>query len=33
MLRKDTKTIFEMSDAAFEVKLDKNIFSLQNLQR
>jgi outer membrane lipoprotein-sorting protein len=33
MLRKDTKTIFEMSDAAFEVKLDKGIFSLQNLQR
>jgi outer membrane lipoprotein-sorting protein len=33
MLRKDTKTIFEMSDVAFEVKLDKGIFSLQNLQR
>jgi outer membrane lipoprotein-sorting protein len=33
MLRKDTKTIFEMSDVAFEVKLDKSIFSLQNLQR
>jgi outer membrane lipoprotein-sorting protein len=33
MLRKDTKTVFEMNDVAFEVKLDKSIFSLQNLQR
>jgi len=33
MLRKDTKTIFEMSDVAFDVKVDKTIFSLQNLQR
>ena len=33
MLRKDTKTVFEMSDVAFDVKIDKSIFSLQNLQR
>ena len=32
-LRKDTKTVFEMSDVIFDVKLDNNIFSLQNLQR
>lgn len=32
-LRKDTKTVFEMSDVAFDVKLDKNIFTMQNLQR
>jgi outer membrane lipoprotein-sorting protein len=32
-LRKDTKTVFEMSDIVFDVKLDNNIFSLQNLQR
>ena len=32
-LRKDTKTVFEMSDVVFDVKLDNNIFSLQNLQR
>ena len=33
MLRKNTKTVFEMSDIVFDVKLDRNIFSLQNLQR
>jgi hypothetical protein len=33
MLRKDTKTVFEMTDVAFDVKVDKSIFSLQNLQR
>jgi outer membrane lipoprotein-sorting protein len=33
MLRKDTKTIFEMSDVVFDVKVDKSVFSLQNLQR
>lgn len=32
-LRKDTKTVFEMSDIAFDVKIDQNVFSLQNLQR
>lgn len=32
-LRKDTKTVFEMSDVIFDIKLDNNIFSLQNLQR
>jgi outer membrane lipoprotein-sorting protein len=33
MLRKNTKTVFEMSDIVFDVKLDRNMFSLQNLQR
>jgi outer membrane lipoprotein-sorting protein len=33
MLRKDTKTIFDMSDVVFDVKVDKSNFSLQNLQR
>jgi outer membrane lipoprotein-sorting protein len=32
-LRKDTKTVFEMNDVQFDVKLDQSIFSLQNLQR
>ena len=32
-LRKDTKTVFEMSDVRFDVKTDPAIFSLQNLQR
>ena len=32
-LRRDTKTVFEMSDVAFDVKLDKNMFTMQNLQR
>jgi hypothetical protein len=32
-LRKDTKTVFEMTDVVFDVKLDNNVFSLQNLQR
>jgi outer membrane lipoprotein-sorting protein len=32
-LRKDTKTVFEMNDVSFDVKLDPSIFSLQNLQR
>jgi outer membrane lipoprotein-sorting protein len=32
-LRKDTKTVFEMSDVIFDVKIDQNVFSLQNLQR
>jgi len=29
-LRKDTKTVFEMNDVSFDVKLDPSIFSLQN---
>jgi hypothetical protein len=33
MLRKNTKTIFEMSDIVFDVKVADNVFSLQNLQR
>ncbi|HMD68020.1 MAG TPA: outer membrane lipoprotein-sorting protein [Chitinivibrionales bacterium] len=32
-LRRDTKTVFEMNDIAFDVKVDNNVFSLQNLQR
>ncbi len=32
-LRKDTKTVFEMSNVVFDVKVDNNVFSLQNLQR
>jgi outer membrane lipoprotein-sorting protein len=32
-LRKDTKTVFEMTDVAFDVKVDNDVFSLQNLQR
>jgi outer membrane lipoprotein-sorting protein len=32
-LRKDTKTVFEMTDVMFDVKIDNNVFSLQNLQR
>ncbi len=32
-LRRDTKTVFEMNDIAFDVKVDQNVFSLQNLQR
>jgi outer membrane lipoprotein-sorting protein len=32
-LRKDTKTVFEMNDVNFDVKLDPSVFSLQNLQR
>jgi outer membrane lipoprotein-sorting protein len=32
-LRRDTKTVFEMSDVQFDVKVDQNVFSLQNLQR
>jgi outer membrane lipoprotein-sorting protein len=32
-LRKDTKTVFEMNDVQFDVKLDQSVFSLQNLQR
>jgi outer membrane lipoprotein-sorting protein len=32
-LRKDTKTVFEMTDVVFDVKADDNAFSLQNLQR
>jgi outer membrane lipoprotein-sorting protein len=32
-LRKDTKTVFEMNDVEFDVKLDPSVFSLQNLQR
>jgi outer membrane lipoprotein-sorting protein len=32
-LRKDTKTVFEMSDVVFDVRLAANVFSLQNLQR
>ena len=33
MLRKDTKTVFNMTDVVFDPKLDPNIFSMQNLQR
>jgi outer membrane lipoprotein-sorting protein len=33
MLRKNTKTVFEMSDIVFDVKVADNVFSLQNLQR
>jgi len=33
MLRKDTKTVFTMADVAFDVKIDKSVFSLQSLQR
>lgn len=33
MLRKDTKTMFEMADVTFDVNLDKGMFSLQSLQR
>jgi outer membrane lipoprotein-sorting protein len=32
-LRRDTKTVFEMNDITFNVKVDNNVFSLQNLQR
>jgi outer membrane lipoprotein-sorting protein len=32
-LRKDTKTVFEMNDVVFDVKVDNAVFSLQNLQR
>lgn len=32
-LRKDTKTVFEMNDIVFDVKVDNAVFSLQNLQR
>jgi outer membrane lipoprotein-sorting protein len=32
-LRKDTKTVFEMSDVLFDIKLNEAIFSMQNLQR
>jgi outer membrane lipoprotein-sorting protein len=33
MLRKNTKTIFEMSDILFDVKVSDKEFSMQNLQR
>ena len=33
MLRKNTKTVFEMSDIVFDIKIAGNIFSLQYLQR
>ena len=33
MLRKNTKTVFEMSDIVFDIKVADNVFSLQNLQR
>lgn len=32
-LRRDTKTVFEMNDIVFDIKVDQNVFSLQNLQR
>jgi outer membrane lipoprotein-sorting protein len=32
-LRKDTKTVFEMKDVVFDVKLADDIFTMRNLQR
>jgi outer membrane lipoprotein-sorting protein len=32
-LRKDSHTVFSMSDISFDVKLSDNLFTLQNLQR
>jgi len=32
-LRKDTKTVFEMRDVRFDVKVEQGAFSLRNLQR
>jgi len=32
-LRKDSQTVFTMSDVSFDVKLPENMFTLQNLQR
>ena len=32
-LRKDSRTVFTMSNIVFDTKLPDNLFSLQNLQR
>jgi hypothetical protein len=32
-LRKDTKTVFEMKDIVFDVKLAGDMFTMRNLQR
>lgn len=33
MLRKNSKTVFEMKDVAFDVKLPNDMFTMRNLQR